>query len=194
MIELLDGEELELAAGAGELPDDLLGKRVSRWRTPSPALRCAPGRSQRLTDRLNRARFEQHGLGHLGLTAEDGLVVPLMFRDRGYGVLVADRPSRLWRFHRGASTTARGVCGQRCHGRRDGQVGRRRSPAPAPSRRRSRAREMGARAPRRDAASARKPEAGAVRGRVGPAPEKRCPTRSLRRSSSSSSTWPRSGV
>ena len=53
----------------------------------SAALRA--GQSQRLTDRLNRSRFEQHGVGHLGLTAEDALVVPLMFRGRGYGVLVA---------------------------------------------------------------------------------------------------------
>ena len=88
IIELLDGGELELAAGAGELPDDLLGKRVALENTvASAALRA--GRSQRLTDRLNRSRFEQHGVGHLGLTAEDALVVPLMFRGRGYGVLVA---------------------------------------------------------------------------------------------------------
>ena len=88
IIELLDGEELELAAGAGELPDDLLGQRVALENTvASGALRA--GQSQRLTDRLNRARFEQHGVGHLGLTAEDALVVPLMFRGRGYGVLVA---------------------------------------------------------------------------------------------------------
>ena len=88
IIELLDGGELQLAAGAGELPDDLLGKRVALENTvASAALRA--GRSQRLTDRLNRSRFEQHGVGHLGLTAEDALVVPLMFRGRGYGVLVA---------------------------------------------------------------------------------------------------------
>jgi signal transduction histidine kinase len=36
-----------------------------------------------------RARFEQHGAGHLGVEAEHGLVVPLVFRNRQYGVLVA---------------------------------------------------------------------------------------------------------
>jgi signal transduction histidine kinase len=45
--------------------------------------------SQHLSDELNRVRFEQHGLGHLGLQAENGLVVPLLFRDHAYGVLVA---------------------------------------------------------------------------------------------------------
>jgi signal transduction histidine kinase len=88
VIELLRGDELELAAGAGELPSDLLGQRVELENTvASAALRS--GHSQRLKDQLNRARFEQHGLGHLGLDAEDGLIVPLVFRDRPYGVLVA---------------------------------------------------------------------------------------------------------
>ena len=36
-----------------------------------------------------RARFEQHGAGHLGVSAEHGLVVPLAFRNRPYGVLMA---------------------------------------------------------------------------------------------------------
>ncbi len=88
VIELLRGDELELAAGAGELPDGLLGQRVRLENTvASAALRSR--QSQRLTDELNRSRFEQHGLGHLGLSAEDGLVVPLLFRERPYGVLVA---------------------------------------------------------------------------------------------------------
>jgi signal transduction histidine kinase len=88
IIELLDGDELNLAAGAGELPEGLLGQNVSLANTvASAALRS--GQTQRLSDRLNRARFEQHGIGHLGLTSEDGLVVPLVFRDRPYGVLVA---------------------------------------------------------------------------------------------------------
>jgi signal transduction histidine kinase len=47
------------------------------------------GRSQRLTEPESRTRFEQRGLGTLGLNAQDGLVVPLLFRGRGYGVLVA---------------------------------------------------------------------------------------------------------
>lgn len=88
VIELLQGDELELAAGAGELPADVLGQRVDLEHTvASAALRS--GQSQRLADQLNRARFEQHGLGHLGVKAQDGIVVPLLFRGRSYGVLVA---------------------------------------------------------------------------------------------------------
>ena len=88
VIELLDGDELEFAAGAGEIPADLIGKRAKLANTvASAALRSR--RPQRLRDQLNRARFDQYGLGKLGLEAEDGLVVPLVFRDRPYGVVVA---------------------------------------------------------------------------------------------------------
>jgi len=87
VIELLRDGDLELAAGAGELPDGLLGQHVELANTvASAALRA--GQTQRLTDELNRARFQQHGIGHLGLSAENGLVVPLVFRERSYGVLV----------------------------------------------------------------------------------------------------------
>jgi signal transduction histidine kinase len=88
VIEIQRGEELELAAGAGELPSDLVGRRVALKDTvASVALRAR--QSQHLSDAQNLMRFEQHGLGHLGLHAEDGLVVPLLFRDHAYGVLVA---------------------------------------------------------------------------------------------------------
>ncbi len=88
IIELLTGEELELAAGAGELPDGLVGRRVPLANTvASAALRAR--QPQRLADQLNRARFQQHGVGHLGLSADTGLVVPLIFRDRPYGVILA---------------------------------------------------------------------------------------------------------
>ncbi len=88
VIELASGEELELAAGAGELPVNLLGMRVPLANTvASAALRSR--RSQHLRDQLNRARFDQYGLGHLGISARDGLIVPLIFRDQPYGVIVA---------------------------------------------------------------------------------------------------------
>jgi two-component system, NarL family, sensor histidine kinase DevS len=88
VIELLHGDELELAAAAGEVPAGLLERRLALESTvASAALRA--GQTQRLSDRLMRARFEQHGLGRLGLTADNGLVVPLVFRNRQYGVLVA---------------------------------------------------------------------------------------------------------
>jgi len=47
------------------------------------------GRTQRLEDDLNRARFEEHGLGRLGVHAEGGLAVPLVFRGGTHGVLLA---------------------------------------------------------------------------------------------------------
>ena len=88
VIELLDGDELTMAATAGDLPADLLGKRVPLADTiASAALRA--GQTQRLSDQVMRARFEQHGAGHLGVSAEHGLVVPLAFRNRPYGVLMA---------------------------------------------------------------------------------------------------------
>ncbi|MGA9856749.1 MAG: GAF domain-containing sensor histidine kinase [Solirubrobacteraceae bacterium] len=88
VIELCAGDELTVAAGAGDLPDGVIGRRVSLTDTvASAALRSR--RAQRLTDELNRSRFEQHGLGQLGLQAHDALVVPLVFRNVAYGVLVA---------------------------------------------------------------------------------------------------------
>jgi signal transduction histidine kinase len=88
VIELERGDELFVAAGAGTLPEGLVGRRLSLEDTvASAALRT--GRPQRLADKLNRTRFEQHGLGRFGLQARDGLVVPLVFRNRAYGALVA---------------------------------------------------------------------------------------------------------
>jgi signal transduction histidine kinase len=88
VIEVLEGDRLSLAAGAGELPPGLLGQTVSLEHTvASAALRA--GQTQRLSDRLNRERFEQHGIGGLGLPFESGLIVPLVFRDQPLGVLVA---------------------------------------------------------------------------------------------------------
>jgi signal transduction histidine kinase len=88
LIELKQRNELVIAAGAGELPADLIGKRVALEDTvASHAMRT--GRSQRLEDELNRARFDEHGLGRLGVAAEGGLAVPLVFRGRTHGVLLA---------------------------------------------------------------------------------------------------------
>jgi len=88
LIELEQGDELVVATAAGEFPDGLVGARVPLEETvASAALRTR--RSQRLDEELNRSRFEQHGVGRFGVTAESGLVVPLLFRNRTYGVLVA---------------------------------------------------------------------------------------------------------
>jgi GAF domain-containing protein len=88
LIELKQGDELVIAAGAGELPRGLIGQRVALEDTVAGhAMRT--GRSQRLEDELNRARFEEHGLGTLGLDAASGLIVPLILRGETHGVLLA---------------------------------------------------------------------------------------------------------
>lgn len=82
-----DGE-MVIAAGAGELPEGLIGERVDlKDSLASAALRTS--RTLRLEEDANRARFERHGLGRLGVEASAGLIVPLIFRGRGHGVLVA---------------------------------------------------------------------------------------------------------
>jgi signal transduction histidine kinase len=90
-IELAVGDRLRIAAVAGavdraivgrELPiDGSVAGRVLQTRHP-----------QRLSDELNRARFEETGLGQWGFTAAAGLFVPLSFRTETPGVLVALNP------------------------------------------------------------------------------------------------------
>ncbi len=88
VIELKQGNALTIAAGAGELPPDVVGERVGLEDTvASYAIRTR--RTQRLEDTLNRARFDEHGLGHLGISAEAGLVVPLVFHGGASGALIA---------------------------------------------------------------------------------------------------------
>jgi signal transduction histidine kinase len=88
LIELRRGEQLEVAAGAGELPAELIGKSVPVKDTVAAhAMRTR--RIQRLEDKLNRSRFDEHGLGQLGVDAGDGIVVPLIYRGDSHGVLLA---------------------------------------------------------------------------------------------------------
>ncbi len=88
LIELRDREELVVAAGAGELPTDLIGGRISmRDSLAGQALRTR--RTLRLDSELNRARFDEHGSGRMGVRAKGGLVVPLLFQGRPYGALLA---------------------------------------------------------------------------------------------------------
>lgn len=89
LIELCRPEgQLLVAAGAGELPQELIGRSVPLEDTvASHALRTR--RTQHLDDELNRARFDEHGLGRMGVGAEGGLIVPLVFQGRTYGVLLA---------------------------------------------------------------------------------------------------------
>jgi signal transduction histidine kinase len=88
LIELIQGEELVIAAGAGELPTGVVGRRVALASTVAAhAMRTR--RTQHLEDELNRARFEEHGLGQFGIKATGGIVVPLIFRGTTHGVLLA---------------------------------------------------------------------------------------------------------
>jgi signal transduction histidine kinase len=91
LIELERGGELVIAAGAGEILDGVIGRRIPlRDTVARQAMQLK--RTQRLGEDLNRARFQEHGLGNLGVQASDGLVVPLLFRGRAHGVLlVLDR-------------------------------------------------------------------------------------------------------
>jgi len=100
LIELCRPDGLLVAAGAGELPQGLVGQKVGLQDTvASHAVRTR--RTQHLEDELNRARFDEHGVGRLGVSAEGGLVVPLIFQGRTYGVLMA-----LDRLHEGPSFSA----------------------------------------------------------------------------------------
>jgi signal transduction histidine kinase len=88
VIELVQRGRLVVSAGAGELPAGLLGRQVPLGDSAaSAALRTR--RAQRLQEPLTRARFNEHGLGTLGVEANGGLLVPLVFQNHAYGVLVA---------------------------------------------------------------------------------------------------------
>lgn len=87
LIELARGTKLEIAACAGEIPAELIGRRFELEGTlAATAMRTR--RTQTLSEDFNRARFAQNGMGHL-VNAEDAIVVPLLLRDRSYGALVA---------------------------------------------------------------------------------------------------------
>lgn len=88
LIEIVDGDQLRVAAAVGDRPAGLIGARIPLADTvASAALRTRA--THRLEVDLNRLRFDQHGLGRLGVCADAGLVVPLVFRDQTYGVLIA---------------------------------------------------------------------------------------------------------
>jgi signal transduction histidine kinase len=88
LIEALDGDQLVVAAGAGEFDAGMIGERVALAETvASVALRT--GLTQRLEEGSNWDRWREHGLGRFGLDAAFGLVVPLVYRGVGLGVLVA---------------------------------------------------------------------------------------------------------
>jgi signal transduction histidine kinase len=88
LIELERGDELEVAAGAGEIPAGLIGRCLPLTDTVAAhAIRTK--RVQRLDEELNRARFDEHGLRLMGIDAQGGIAVPLIFRGHSHGVLLA---------------------------------------------------------------------------------------------------------
>jgi two-component system, NarL family, sensor histidine kinase DevS len=100
LIELVSGNELVVAAVAGDRPAGLSGERIALADSvASAALRTHA--TQRLEAELNRARFDQHGVGKHGVTAAAGMVVPLIFHNEAYGVLVV-----VDRLHDGPEFTA----------------------------------------------------------------------------------------
>jgi two-component system, cell cycle sensor histidine kinase and response regulator CckA len=88
VIELHQGDELLIAAGAGEIPDGLVGKRMPLSGSfAEQAVRTRSG--VRVEDEVSRTRFNEVGVGRLGVQAQAGLVVPLLFQERSYGALLA---------------------------------------------------------------------------------------------------------
>jgi len=88
VIEQQRGPEIVIAAGAGELPHGLVGQTVDASDSGAiVALRT--GRTLRLEHDAASKRFKRDGLGQFGVHANAGLVVPLVFHRRAYGVLIA---------------------------------------------------------------------------------------------------------
>jgi len=88
IIELETNQVLEVAVAAGVVPEGLVGQQFPLERSLANAA-LLTGRTQRLADQLKKARFFEHGLGQLGFDAQDGLIVPLIYRGKPLGVLVA---------------------------------------------------------------------------------------------------------
>ena len=86
-IGLVDRDRLHYVAGAGEDADRIVGQSVPLEDNLSTVV-LRSGKSEQISDELNRARFER-GLGGLGVEAETGVYVPLTHRGRPLGVLVA---------------------------------------------------------------------------------------------------------
>jgi len=91
LIELAQGDELVIAAGAGEVPEGLVGQRMPLAGSFAEQAIRVRG-AVRVEDEVSRARFNEVGVGRLGITADAGLVVPLLFRERAFGALIALDP------------------------------------------------------------------------------------------------------
>jgi signal transduction histidine kinase len=91
VIQLAAGDHLRIAAVAGSADRDIVGRELPIDGTVAGRV-LETRTAQRLSDDLNRARFQETGLGRLGLEAGAGLFVPLVFRTETPGALVALHP------------------------------------------------------------------------------------------------------
>jgi two-component system, NarL family, sensor histidine kinase DevS len=85
LVLLLEGEELVVAAAAGKARADVTGSRFSASQTALGEI-LRTGRTERLTEMSSRVRL---GLGELADGAGAAMLVPLNFRGRALGILVA---------------------------------------------------------------------------------------------------------
>jgi signal transduction histidine kinase len=92
VIELAVGDRLRIAAVAGAVDRTIVGRELPTEGTVAGRV-LQTRRPQRLSDELNRARFDGTGLGQFGFAAGAGLFVPLAFRTETPGVLAALNPS-----------------------------------------------------------------------------------------------------
>jgi len=88
LIELVSNGRMRVAAAAGDIDREIVGRDISLETTVAGRV-LETRRPQRLSDDMNRSRFESAGVGHFGLEAGAGLFVPLLFRTEIPGVLVA---------------------------------------------------------------------------------------------------------
>ena len=91
VIELAVGDRLRIAAAAGAVDREIVGRELPMESTVAGRV-LRTRQSQRLSDELNRARFDETGLGQFGFVAGAGLFVPLAFRTETPGVLAALHP------------------------------------------------------------------------------------------------------
>ncbi len=86
VIEIAHEDELVIAASAGDLPDDLVGRTLALEATiAAEVLRTRRARhfaSEGGQDSVS-------GLARLGVPVRDGVAVPMIFRDQTFGVIVA---------------------------------------------------------------------------------------------------------
>jgi signal transduction histidine kinase len=82
---LVDADDFIIAAAAGDMPKRIVGTRVTTVNSVAGRV-IATGRSERVNDVGSSLRF---ALGDLGVKAEAGMFVPLLFRGRSLGVIEA---------------------------------------------------------------------------------------------------------